>query len=170
MRLRGGHGWSAHAQVDSQHHSAPREEVQPIRIVVERRELVPKDSQRLLGLLGFEHLEELLLPDLKAYRLCTRVGNQSAAPRRGKEQLRRTVKSKTSFGGSSSSSFSTVGQSPASTPLRKSVTVLDSSVKPDSAERESAVSLRRRMPVSESSEGGGKLDSRVTHILESLQR
>lgn len=53
-----------------------------------------------------------------------------------------TVKSVTSFAGSSSSSFSAFSHSPASTPFLKSVTVLDSRVNPDSAERESAVSLQ----------------------------
>lgn len=62
---------------------APREEVQLVRVKVERRELVAQDGQRFLRLLELHRLEELLLPDRKLDGLQKRA---TSARTRGSEK------------------------------------------------------------------------------------
>lgn len=119
---------------------APREEVQPVRVVVERRQLVAEDRQGRLGLARLERLEELLLSDRKLDGLRRgRMRSVSRARLGAGAVERRTVRSKEGSIGSSLKRCSTLAHCPSSTPWRKSPTAAGSSEKPDSACRACAV-------------------------------
>jgi len=119
---------------------APREEVQPVRVVVERRQLVAEDRQGRLGLARLERLEELLLSDRKLDGLRRgRMRSVSRARLGAGAVERRTVRSKEGSNGSSLKWCSTSAHCPSSTPWRKGPTAAGSSEKPDSACRACAV-------------------------------